>query len=58
MNILVSASKIVFIMMAAAVIILTFFKIVDPKDFIMLAAMTFSFYFANKPTNVDGVILK
>lgn len=43
-----SASKIVFILMAVAVIILTFVGKVDPKDFMMLAAMAFSFYFANK----------
>lgn len=43
-----SASKIVFILMAMAVIVLTFIGIVDPKDFMMLAGMAFSFYFANK----------
>lgn len=48
MKILESASKIVFIMMAAAVIVLTFVGIVDPKDFILLSGMAFSFYFANK----------
>lgn len=46
--ILKSASKIVFILMAVAVIVLTFTGKVDPKDFMMLAAMAFSFYFANK----------
>jgi hypothetical protein len=48
MNILQSASKIVFILMAVAVVILTFMKILDPKDFMILASMAFSFYFANK----------
>lgn len=48
MNILNSASKIVFILMAAAVIGLTAWGKVDPKDFIVLASMAFSFYFANK----------
>lgn len=48
MNILESASKIVFIAMAFAVIGMTAFGIIDPKDFMMLAAMAFSFYFANK----------
>lgn len=47
-NILGSASKIVFILMAIAVVGLTSFGIVEPKDFMMLAAMAFSFYFANK----------
>lgn len=48
MNILQSASKIVFILMAAAVIGLTAIGKVDAKDFIILASMAFSFYFANK----------
>lgn len=48
MNILNSASKIVFILMAVAVIGLTFLGKVDAKDFIMLASMAFSFYFASK----------
>ena len=48
MNILESAAKIVFIMMALALIGLTAFRIVEPKDFMMLAAMAFTFYFANK----------
>lgn len=47
-NILTSASKIVFILMAVAVVVLTFVGKVDPKDFMMLAGMAFSFYFANK----------
>lgn len=47
-DIYTSASKIVFILMAIAVIILTFTGKVDPKDFMMLAGMAFSFYFANK----------
>lgn len=48
MNIFTSASKIVFILMAIAVTVLTFVGKVDPKDFMMLASMAFSFYFANK----------
>ena len=43
-----SASKIVFILMALAVIILTFIKVVEPKDFIGLCLMAFTFYFSNK----------
>lgn len=34
--------------MAIAVIVLTAIGKVDPKDFILLAGMAFSFYFANK----------
>lgn len=48
MSILESASKIVFVLMALGVIILTFMKIVDAKDFLTLAAMAFTFYFSNK----------
>lgn len=48
MNILTSASKIVFLMMTLAVIALTWVGKVDPKDFMMLASMAFAFYFANK----------
>lgn len=48
MQILGSASKIVFILMAVAVIVLTWVGKVDPKDFMMLASMAFAFYFANK----------
>lgn len=48
MNIIESASKIVFISMALAVIGLTFTGTLDPKDFMVLAGMAFSFYFSNK----------
>jgi len=49
-----SASKIVFIIMAVAVVVLTTLGIVDSKDFMMLAAMAFSFYFANKGEKNDS----
>lgn len=48
MKLFESASKIVFILMAVAVVILTFVGKLDPKDFMVLASMAFSFYFANK----------
>jgi hypothetical protein len=57
-NILNSASKIVFILMTLAVIILTVIGIVEAKDFIVLASMAFAFYFSNKPTDSNGTILK
>ena len=47
-NILTSASKIVFILLAAALVVATFLRIVDAKDFITLVSMAFTFYFANK----------
>lgn len=43
-----SASKIVFILMAVATIAGMFVGKIDAKDFIVLASMAFSFYFANK----------
>ncbi len=43
-----SASKIVFILMAVAVVVGMFYGKVDAKDFMILASMAFSFYFANK----------
>ena len=58
-NILSSASKIVFIMMAFATVVLTYRGVVDPKDFMMLTGMAFSFYFANKgePSGGSGAYL-
>lgn len=43
-----SASKIVFILMALATVAGLFVNKIDPKDFMILASMAFSFYFANK----------
>lgn len=43
-----SASKIVFILMALSVIAGLFLRIIDPKDFMVLASMAFTFYFAAK----------
>ncbi len=48
MEIIKSASKIVFILMTLAVIAGLFVGKIDPKDFIMLTSMAFTFYFANK----------
>ena len=48
MEILKSASKIVFILMTLAMIGLTFMGIIEPKDFMTAALMSFTFYFANK----------
>lgn len=50
-NIFQSASKIVFILMALALIILTVLKVVDAKDFIMLASMAFTYYFTKQNIN-------
>lgn len=48
MDIVKSASKLVFVIMALATVAGTFLGIIDPKDFMILASMAFSFYFANK----------
>ncbi len=53
MKILNSASKIVFIVMTLAIVALTFNKTVDAKDFVILASMAFSYYFASKPSNPE-----
>lgn len=48
--ILTSASKLVFILITLALIVLTFKKIVDAKDFIVLAGMAFTYYFSKPAT--------
>lgn len=48
MTILESASKIVFILMALGILVLTYLKVVEAKDFVMLAGMAFTFYFSSK----------
>jgi len=48
MAILQSASKIVFLFMAAGSFILVIIGKIDGKDFFTLASMAFAFYFANK----------
>jgi hypothetical protein len=48
MNILESASKIVFLLITVAVIAGLFVGKLDPKDFMVLASMAFTFYFSAK----------
>lgn len=43
-----SATKIVFIAFSFATIILTFLRIIDPKDFVNMVLMILSFYFGQK----------
>jgi len=50
-EILNSATKIVLLAVISALIVLTFMKIVDAKDFMSIALMIVSFYFGQK-TNV------
>lgn len=47
-NILTSASKIAFLLMAVAACAGFFLGLLESKDFMVLAGMAFSFYFSNK----------
>ena len=47
-EILNSATKIVLLAVISALIVLTFMKIVDAKDFMSIALMVVSFYFGQK----------
>jgi len=51
-----SASKLVFMLMTLALIVLTFRHIVEAKDFIVLASMSFTYYFTkpSEPKVVDN----
>jgi len=50
-NILTSASKLVFVLMALATIVGMLIGKIDAKDFLTLVSMAFTFYFANKGEN-------
>lgn len=58
MDIFKSASKIVFILLAIVSCAGFLLGMLDPKDFMMLVSMSFSFYFSNKPTDKNGEITK
>ena len=47
-QIFLSASKIVFLLLAIALCVFAYFDKVDPKDFIVLASMAFTYYFTRK----------
>jgi len=51
MQILKSASKMVFVLMAIALVVLTFVGRVEAKDFMAACLMAFTFYFSNKGDN-------
>jgi hypothetical protein len=48
MNILTSASKLVFLMLALSACVGFFIGRLEAKDFMLLAVSAFSFYFSNK----------
>ena len=54
-EIIKSASKIVFILMCLATIAGLFIRIIDPKDFMVLASMAFTFYFSYKSDNSSSL---
>lgn len=51
MEVLKSASKIVFILLAVSACVGFFIGLLDADKFMLLAGMAFSFYFANKGEN-------
>lgn len=51
MRILNSASRIVLIIMSISVSALTFVGMIDPKDFMLLATMTFTYYYTRNGGN-------
>lgn len=53
-NILQSASKIVFIMLAVTACVGFFIGLLESKDFMVLASMAFGFYFAAKTSDVTA----
>jgi len=56
MKILQSASRIVFVLMAIAVIGLTYLGKVEAKDFIMLTALAFNSFFVKSATQSTPVL--
>lgn len=51
MNILKSASKLVFVLMAIAVVAGLFIGKIESKDFLVLASMAFAYYFTRDQGN-------
>ncbi|KKT20019.1 MAG: hypothetical protein UW07_C0044G0011 [Candidatus Nomurabacteria bacterium GW2011_GWF2_43_8] len=47
-NILSSASKLVFLLLTVTACMGFFIGLLEAKDFMVLAGMTFTFYFSNK----------
>lgn len=58
MKILGSASKLVFLVITATACAGFFLGRLDPKDFMVLASMAFSFYFANKGSTDNNYLGK
>jgi hypothetical protein len=56
MKVLSSASRIVFILMTLALIAGMFISKIDPKDFIVLCGMAFTYYFTKQSSPTDNSI--
>ena len=54
-NILSSASKLVFLMLAVTACITFFLGKLESKDFMVLTGMAFSFYFSYKSDNTNNL---
>ena len=50
MRIFESATRLVLLLLSAALVTLTFMGIVDAKDFMSIVTMVFAFYFGQKVT--------
>lgn len=53
-NVFGSATKIVFILVALALIFLTIMGKIEAKDFMVLATMVFSAYYSNNRTSANN----
>ena len=58
MQILQSASKIVFVLLALSACAGFFLGKLEPKDFMVLAGMAFTFYFSNKGNSENNFLNK
>lgn len=58
MKLLSSASKLVFLAITVTACAGFFLGKLDPKDFMVLASMAFSFYFANKGSTDNNYLGK
>ena len=54
-KILNSASRLVFLILTVALVVLTFTKIVSADQFITLAGMAFGYYFGSRNQNIELV---
>jgi hypothetical protein len=58
MEILKSASKIVFVLLAFTACVAFYFQILSENNFMLLATASFSFYFSNKGNKENNYLNK